>query len=80
MRTSTNKMTMTTSIATSLLLVGALIASDHALAQRNEMPPGYPQSLERDLQALLARVDEGTPHRSCWFNWRKPISILPTTC
>lgn len=61
MRTSTNKMTMTTSIATSLLLVGALIASDHALAQRNEMPPGYPQSLERDLQALLARVDEGNP-------------------
>ncbi|NGZ11477.1 MAG: hypothetical protein CV088_19250, partial [Nitrospira sp. LK70] len=52
---------MTTLIAASLLVVGVLIASDHASAQRNEMPPGYPQSLERDLQALLDRVDKGNP-------------------
>ncbi|MDF0666119.1 MAG: tetratricopeptide repeat protein [Nitrospira sp.] len=52
---------MTTSIAASLLVVVALIASDRASAQRNEMPPGYPQSLEKDLQALLDRVDEGNP-------------------
>lgn len=30
-------------------------------AQRHEMPAGYPQSLEGDLQALLIRVREGVP-------------------
>ncbi len=61
MRTFRNGMRMTTSIAASLLLVVALISSDRASAQRNEMPPGYPQSLERDLQALLDSVDKGNP-------------------
>jgi len=61
MRTFTNEMTLMTLIPASLLVVGPFIASDHALAQRNEMPPGYPQSLEQDLQALLDRVDKGKP-------------------
>ena len=54
-------MSMTTLIGASLLLFGTIIAPDHAFAQRNEMPPGYPQSLERDLQALLGKVHEGNP-------------------
>ena len=61
MRTFTHEMTLTTSIAASLLVVGAFIISDHASAQRNEMPPGYPQSLEKDLRTLLDKVDEGNP-------------------
>lgn len=61
MRIFTQGMTMTTSIMASLLVVGALIASDRASAQRNEMPPGYPQSLEKDLRMLLDRVDKGNP-------------------
>jgi hypothetical protein len=52
---------MMTLIAASLFVCGAFITSDHASAQRNEMPPGYPQSLEKDLQALLDRVDKGKP-------------------
>lgn len=44
-----------------LLAIGVFIAVDPALAQRNEMPPGYPQSLETDLQGLLGRVNEGRP-------------------
>lgn len=32
-----------------------------ALAQRHEMPPGYPQSLEADVQSLLSRMGNGTP-------------------
>jgi len=61
MRTFTHEMTLTTSIAASLLVVGAFIVSDHASAQRNEMPPGYPQSLEKDLRTLLDKVDEANP-------------------
>jgi hypothetical protein len=52
---------MTTLIRASLVLFGTLIASHHAFAQRNEMPPEYPQSLERDLQTLLVRVEKGDP-------------------
>lgn len=61
MRRLTQVMTLTTSILVGLLVVGPFIASDHAFAQRNEMPPGYPQSLEKDLQTLLDKVDEGNP-------------------
>jgi tetratricopeptide (TPR) repeat protein len=42
-------------------LVAHVCAIHPALAQRNEMPSGYPQSLESDLQGLLARVRERTP-------------------
>lgn len=52
MRRFTQVMTLTTSILVGLLVVGAYTVSDHAFAQRNEMPPGYPQSLEKDLQSL----------------------------
>ncbi len=35
--------------------------SKPALAQRHEMPPGYPQTLERQLRELRDRVEEGQP-------------------
>jgi hypothetical protein len=54
-------MTMIMLIAASLLVSGVLLASDHAFGQRNEMPPGYPQSLEQDLQTLLGKVDKRNP-------------------
>jgi tetratricopeptide (TPR) repeat protein len=41
-------------------LLGASSVYD-AFAQRNEMPAGYPHSLEGELQGLLARVRDGTP-------------------
>jgi hypothetical protein len=34
------------------------------MAQRNDMPAGYPQTLEGDLQSLLQRVREGKPSPS----------------
>lgn len=37
------------------------IGIDPASAQRDEMPPGYPQSLETHLQLLLSRLREGKP-------------------
>lgn len=33
----------------------------HVFAQRDEMPPGYPQSLEGELQTLLARLNDSKP-------------------
>lgn len=34
---------------------------DPTSAQRDDMPPGYPQSLEADMQSLLTRLREGQP-------------------
>lgn len=42
-------------------MMGIVAGVAPAFAQRNEMPPGYPQSLETDLQALLVTVREETP-------------------
>lgn len=33
----------------------------HVFAQRDEMPLGYPQTLKGELQALLARLNDGRP-------------------
>lgn len=52
------------SIVIGLLLGWVLVAAGQVGAQRNEMPVGYPQTLERDLQALLERVREGKPSPS----------------
>lgn len=38
-----------------------VIGATPVLAQRNEMPAGYPQSLEADVQLLLSRLGEGQP-------------------
>jgi tetratricopeptide (TPR) repeat protein len=48
-------------IIASLVALDILIGTGHAFAQRNEMPAGYPQSLEPTLQALLGRLHEGNP-------------------
>ncbi len=37
------------------------IGIDSTSAQRDNMPPGYPQSLEADLPLLLSRLREGKP-------------------
>jgi hypothetical protein len=50
-----------TALLAPFLLITILVVVGHAHAQRNEMPAGYPQSLESDLQALLIRVREGVP-------------------
>jgi tetratricopeptide (TPR) repeat protein len=42
-----------------LLLIGC--NAGQALAQRNEMPPGYPASLPHDLQTLLDRIKTSSP-------------------
>lgn len=47
-----------------LLLCWVLADAGQAAAQRNEMPAGYPQTLERELQVLLERVREGKPSPS----------------
>lgn len=44
-----------------LVALGALLGVCETVAQRHEMPAGYPQSIEADLQALLDKVREGTP-------------------
>lgn len=41
-----------------------LLDAGHALAQRNDMPVGYPQTLERELQVLLEEVRKGKPSPS----------------
>jgi hypothetical protein len=66
-------------IIASLAALDILIGTGHAFAQRNEMPAGYPQSLEPALQAgcwagwAILRL-------GCWSGLRKPILIWPTTC
>jgi hypothetical protein len=40
---------------------GFCIGLESASAQRDDMPPGYPQSLEADLQVLLTRLRQGKP-------------------
>jgi tetratricopeptide (TPR) repeat protein len=42
------------------MVLGILIGTGQAFAQRDEMPAGYPQSLESDLQSLLGRLREGS--------------------
>lgn len=44
-----------------LLVVNAVIGSAPAFAQRNEMPTGYPQSIEPALQSLLNQRREENP-------------------
>jgi tetratricopeptide (TPR) repeat protein len=42
------------------MVLGILIGTGQAFAQRDEMPAGYPQSLEADLSSLLGRLREGS--------------------
>lgn len=46
-------------IVWSFIALGVLTGSERAFAQRDEMPAGYPQSLERELHSLLGRLHEG---------------------
>src|SRR5262245_18838564 len=39
-----------------LVSLDVVIGTGQVLAQRDEMPPGYPQSIEPELQALLVRL------------------------
>jgi tetratricopeptide (TPR) repeat protein len=48
-------------VIASLIALGILMGSERTFAQRNEMPVGYPQSLESTLQVLLGRLHEGNP-------------------
>jgi hypothetical protein len=41
--------------------MGKISGTGQAFAQRNEVPAGYPQSLEPASQALLGRLHEGNP-------------------
>ncbi len=54
-------MTMTRWIIAGLFVLGAFLDVREVFAQRNEMPAGYPLSLEADLQMLLRKVREGAP-------------------
>jgi tetratricopeptide (TPR) repeat protein len=45
-----------TALLAPFLLVTILLGAGHAHAQRNEMPLGYPHTLEADLQTLLMKV------------------------
>lgn len=38
-----------------------VVGAGPVFGQRHEMPSGYPQSLEADVQALLSRMGEGKP-------------------
>jgi len=57
-------MSRSESIVVGFLLCWMLADAGAAIAQRNEMPVGYPQTLERDLQVLLERVRDGKPSPS----------------
>lgn len=46
-------------IIVSVVLAGVVLGITQAHAQRNEMPAGYPQSLEADLASLLGRLSDG---------------------
>jgi tetratricopeptide (TPR) repeat protein len=48
-------------IIVSVALAGVVLGTAQAHAQRDEMPAGYPQSLEGDLSSLLGRLREGSP-------------------
>ncbi|MDO9116923.1 MAG: tetratricopeptide repeat protein [Nitrospira sp.] len=52
-------MNRATWIGVGCIVLATLIGTGQALAQRDEMPAGYPQSLEGDLSSLLARLNEG---------------------
>lgn len=52
-------MNRATWIGVGCIVLATLIGTGQALAQRDEMPAGYPQSLEGDLSSLLARLSEG---------------------
>jgi tetratricopeptide (TPR) repeat protein len=43
-------------IVVSLVVLGTCIGPDDVYAQREEIPAGYPQSIEPELQALLGRL------------------------
>ena len=47
-------------IGVGCLVLGILVGAGQTFAQRDEMPAGYPQSLEVDLQSLLGRLREGS--------------------
>ncbi len=42
-------------------VLGFCMGVESASAQRDDMPPGYPQSLEADLEVLLTRLRQGKP-------------------
>jgi len=44
-----------------VMALGVAVEAGQAFAQRDEMPPGYPQSLVRNLEWLLERMREGKP-------------------
>jgi len=46
------------------LISWMLVDAGQAVAQRNEMPVGYPKTLERELQLLLGEVRKGKPSPS----------------
>lgn len=46
-------------IAGCILAIGIAVEAGQVFAQRNEMPAGYPQSLEADLASLLGRLRDG---------------------
>src|SRR5262249_24936504 len=45
-----------TTLMLGYLVLGIFIETSQALAQRDEMPAGYPQSIEPELQTLLGRL------------------------
>lgn len=57
----------------SFVSIGFLIGPGHAFAQRDEMPAGYPQSLESDLQMLLGRLSEGPSSPGLLVGWRRRL-------
>ncbi|MCS6897965.1 MAG: tetratricopeptide repeat protein [Nitrospira sp.] len=46
--------------------LGLFIGGGPAAAQRNEMPPGYPKTLESQLQTLLGQIERGEPSPDLW--------------
>ena len=44
-----------------VIVLGMTVGAGQVFAQRDEMPVGYPQSLEPSLQVLLSRLREGDP-------------------
>ena len=44
-----------------VMVLGLAVGAGHVFAQRDEMPVGYPQSLEPSLQVLLKRLHEDGP-------------------
>lgn len=43
------------------MLLDMVVGLECSFAQRNEMPAGYPKTLESELSALLSRMGEGQP-------------------